>query len=145
MDQPIFTYWKFLTLTYYTGKAALSPVTVLPLRPWVLRLFGARIGSDVAIDGVVDTPFLTTIGDRTLVGNGSHLAGNVTQNGALIIGRVQIGSDVTICMNAVVLPNTIIGDRAVVDIGAVVMPGSVIPAGETWRGNPARKWLGASV
>ena len=33
-----------------------------------------------------------------------------------------------------------IGEGAVVMGGAHVMPNTRIPAGETWRGNPARKW-----
>jgi carbonic anhydrase/acetyltransferase-like protein (isoleucine patch superfamily) len=42
----------------------------------------------------------------------------------------------------VVFPNTEIGAGAVVAGGSFVMPGTRIPAGESWRGNPARKWVG---
>jgi carbonic anhydrase/acetyltransferase-like protein (isoleucine patch superfamily) len=33
-----------------------------------------------------------------------------------------------------------VGDNAKVIGGSMVIPGSKIPAGEIWRGNPARKW-----
>jgi acetyltransferase-like isoleucine patch superfamily enzyme len=44
-------------------------------------------------------------------------------------------------VHSVVLPGTEIGDNATLLNGSYVVPGSKIPAGETWRGNPARKWL----
>ena len=61
--------------------------------------------------------------------------------GKLVCHPVRIGADVTIGANAIVMPGSTVGERAVVVSGSVVMPGTSIPAGETWRGNPARKWL----
>jgi acetyltransferase-like isoleucine patch superfamily enzyme len=58
----------------------------------------------------------------------------------LVVQPVHIGADVTIGANAIVMPGVTIGDGAVLMSGSVVMPGTTIPARETWRGNPARKW-----
>jgi len=141
LDDRNFTYWKLYSMVFYTGRALLIPWTHMAARPLVLKLFGARIGADVAIGGDIDSPYLTTIGAGTAIGNGSHVVGTMTVNDKIFIGRVRIGSNVTIAMNAVVLPDVEIGDNAVVEIGSVVMPGTRIPAGERWRGNPARKWM----
>jgi hypothetical protein len=143
LDDRNFTYWKLYSMVFYTGRAFLLPVTLVAARPLVLKLFGARIGADVAIGGDIDSPYLTTIGAGTAIGNGSHVVGTMTANEKIVIGRVTIGSNVTIAMNAVVMPDVEIGDNAVVEIGSVVMPGTRIPAGERWRGNPARKWMAA--
>jgi hypothetical protein len=136
-----FTYWKLYSMIFYTGRAFLLPLTLVAARPVVLKLFGARIGADVAIGGDIDSPYLTAIGDGTAIGNGSHVVGTMTVNDKIFIGPVKIGRNVTIAMNAVVLPDVEIGDNAVVEIGSVVMPGTRIPPGERWRGNPARKWM----
>jgi len=141
LDDKNFTYWKLYSMIFYTGRAFLMPLTLVAARPLVLKLFGARLGADIAIGGDVDSPYLTTIGDGTAVGNGSHVVGTMTVNDKIFIGSVRIGRNVTIAMNAVVLPDVEIGDNAVVEIGSVVMPGTRIPRGERWRGNPARKWM----
>lgn len=147
MDHPAFSYWKILSYIEMMGESCVYPTLTIPvfapLRPWVCRLFGARVGSETAIAGTIDSPYLTTIGDRSVIGARSYLTGNTIRDGHVFIGPVTIGNDVTICMDAIILPNVQIGDGAVVEIGAVVLPGSVIPAGEKWRGNPARKWMGA--
>lgn len=49
---------------------------------------------------------------------------------------VNIGSDVFIGTNAVILKGVTIGDRAVIGAGAVVTHN--VPADEIWAGNPAR-------
>ena len=141
LDDKNFTYWKLYSMVFYTGRAFLLPLTLMAARPVVLKLFGARVGADVAIGGDIDSPYLTTIGDGTAIGNGSHVVGTMTVNDRIFIGSVRIGRNVTIAMNAVVLPDVHVGDNAVVEIGSVVMPGTRIPPGERWRGNPARKWM----
>jgi serine acetyltransferase len=141
MDSSVFTYWKLLTVTYRLGQGSLSPLTPIFLRPLVESLFGARIGADVALGGTIDDPFLVTLGDRVILGNGSLVSGNVIANGKITIGEVRIGSDSTVGANAIVLPGCEIGDSALVMSGAMLNPKSKVPAGETWRGNPARKWV----
>ena len=76
-----------------------------------------------------------------VLGNASLVTGNYLSGGKLVCHPVRIGADVTIGANAIVMPGSTVGERAVVVSGSVVMPGTSIPAGETWRGNPARKWL----
>lgn len=140
MDHPNFTYWKLLTIITSLGEFSLLPFTTVFTKPIILKIFGAKIGKNVAIGGTVDDPFLITIGDNTIIGHDSLISGNATMNGKIIIGNVFIGNNVTIGTNSVVLPNTEIGNNSNVSIGSVILSGTKVPTTETWRGNPARKW-----
>jgi acetyltransferase-like isoleucine patch superfamily enzyme len=141
MDSPNFTYWKLLTIVYRLGQAALVPVTPIFLRPAIETLYGAKIGRDVALGGTLDDPYMVRIGDGAILGNSSLVSGNYISGGALTCGLVVIGRNVTVGANSVVFPGVEIGDGATLAGGSYVMPGTKIPAGEHWRGNPARKWL----
>lgn len=141
MDSPVFTQWKLLTIVYRLGQGALVPFTPVFVKPVVDALFGARIGSQVAFGGVIDDPYMVTVGDGAVLGHSSLVSANFIANGKLTCGEVKIGAGATIGANCVVLPNTVIGDGAVLMAGSYLMPGTTVPAGETWRGNPARKWM----
>jgi serine acetyltransferase len=141
MDSGVFAYWKLLTVTYRLGQGALRPLTPIFFKPLVEVLFGAKIGADVALGGTIDDPYLVTLGDGVILGNASLVSGNVIANGKIRIGEVRIDSGATVGANAIVLPGTQIGEKALVIAGAMVIADSAIPPGETWRGNPARKWM----
>ncbi len=141
MDSAVFTHWKLVTVLYRLGQGALLPFTSVFAKPLVEMLFGARIGANVALGGTIDDPYMVSIGDGAVLGNASLVSGNVISNGKVTFGKVTIGKGATVGANAVVLPGCEVGDGAVVVGGAFVMAGTKIPAGETWRGNPARKWL----
>lgn len=140
MESPVFAYWILLTVVRWLGQGALLPFTPVFMKPVISMLFGARIGADVALGGSIDEPCQVSIGDGAVIGFGSLVSGNLVNNGKLVIGEVKIGNSVMIGVHSVVLPGTEIGDNAVLLNGSYVVPGMKIPAGETWRGNPARKW-----
>lgn len=144
MDSPVFTRWKLVTIAYRLGQSALRPLTPVFLKPVVETLFGARIGRNVALGGVIDDPYMVAVGDGSVLGNASLVSGNFISGGLLTCGQVKIGRDVTVGANSVIFPDTEIGDGATLIGGAYVMPGSRIAAGEVWRGNPARKWVQAA-
>ena len=141
MDSRVFAYWKVLTIVYRLGQKALLPFTPEFVRPLIVRLFGGRVGSDVAIGGTVDDPYLVSIGDGAVLGNNSLVSGSVIAQGRITLGRVSIGAGATVGVNAVVLPGSEIGEGAMLVGGSIVLVGTRIPPGETWRGNPARKWV----
>lgn len=141
MDSGVFVYWKLLTILYRLGQAALLPFTPVFVKPVVEMLFGAKIGANVALGGTIDDPYLVRLGDGVVLGNASLVSGNVIVNGKIRIGEVRIDHGATIGANAIVLPGAHVGEKALVISGAVVIADSTIPPGETWRGNPARKWM----
>ena len=144
MDSPIFTYWKLLTIVHRLGRGALLPFTPVFAKPVVEILFGAKVGADVALGGIIDDPYMISIGDRVVLGNASLISGNVITNGKITLGKISVGAGATVGANAIVLPGCEVGDNAIVMGGAMVMAGTKVPAGETWRGNPARKWQGSA-
>lgn len=140
VSHPNFVYWKVLMVVFDMGRFALNPFTTMPLRPLIAKLYGATIGKNVAIGGTIEDAHLITIGDGVVIGNQSLISGNMTMNGKILFGRVSIGNCVTIGANSVIMPNVEIGDNVLLGVGSVVLPGTRIPQGESWRGNPARKW-----
>ena len=141
MDSAVFTYWKLLTIVIRLGQGALLPFTPVFVRPLVAVLFGARVGANVALGGTIDDPYRVEVGDGAVLGSASLVSGNMLHGGKLTCGPVKIGAGATVGINSVVFPNTLVGENSTLLGGSYVMPGSKIPAGETWRGNPARKWL----
>ena len=141
MESRTFAHWKLITVIYHFGQAALRPLTPVFFKPLVSTLYGARLGKGVALGGTIDAPFLVTVGNEAIIGANSLVMANYTLGDSLVCGQVRIGDGVTIGVNAVVFPDVEIGDRATLIGGSYVMPGTRIPPGETWRGNPARKWI----
>lgn len=142
-DSTVFAYWKLITVVQRLGQGALRPFTPVFLLPVVDALYGARIGKDVAFGGEINDPYLVSVGDGTTLGTQSIVSGSFIGQGALTCGFVRIGRNVTVGPNTTIFPGTEIGDGASVLIGSCLMPGARIPAGEVWRGNPARKWVQA--
>jgi putative colanic acid biosynthesis acetyltransferase WcaF len=130
-------------------------------RVWLLRAFGARIGSGcrlkpglrvkfpwrlqvghacwLAEDAWIDNLAPVVLGDRVCLSQGTYLCtGNHDFSSPgfdLRLGPISIGSEAWIAARAVLAPGTQVGPGAVVALGAVVS-GSV-PAGAIVRGNPA--------
>lgn len=140
MQDSVFQYWKLLTMLYMFGQRALFLVSFPPMIPVIARLFGAKIGKNVAIGGTIDTPFLVSIGDNSVLGFGSLISGNIVFNDKIIIGRVDIGANSTVGIYSVIMPNVRIGHNVLLVTNSVLIQGSEIPDNEIWKGHPARKW-----
>lgn len=140
MEDSVFQYWKFLTMIHMFGERALFVLCFPPFVPLIAKLFGAEMGKNIAIGGRIDSPFLVSIGDNSVLGHGSLVSGNVIQDNKIILGRVKIGNQTTLGVFSVVMPAVQIGNHVKLVTGSVVVQGSVIPDHESWKGNPARKW-----
>jgi putative colanic acid biosynthesis acetyltransferase WcaF len=140
-------------------------------RAMLLRLFGARLGTNVRFRRTVkiEIPWhLTigshvsigdrailyalgkiTIGDRSFVSQYAHLCAGThdyrTSDYPLIRSPITIGEDVWIAADAFVGPGVTIADRALVGARAVVVkdvPEQMIVAGNPARVIKQREWLG---
>lgn len=110
------------------------------------RFLGVQVGRDCRIGthAFGTEPWLVRLGDRVTVTAGTVF---LTHDGATCLvcdakgrryryARIEVGSDVFIGVNSILLPGVRIGDRVVIAAGSVVtksVPDNVIVAG-----NPAR-------
>ena len=131
-------------------------------RCFLLRLFGAKIGRDVRIQGSVRVwqPWRLRIGDDSWIDGNVNLytvddiaigSNSVISEGSflctathdphnagfeLLTRPIEVGRNVWIAARAIILPGVTVNDHAVVGAGAVVS-GNVSPS-TTVVGNPAR-------
>lgn len=139
MDEAAFTYWKLTTVIYELGRGALLPFTTVFSRPLVAKLFGAKIGRDIALGGVLADPHLIWIGDYAILGHNSVLTPHAITSGSIMLGEVRIQDRATVGVNTVIMPGVELGEGSVVTAGSVVTMDTHIPPGELWGGVPACK------
>jgi acetyltransferase-like isoleucine patch superfamily enzyme len=122
------------------------PMFFLP-RITYARYIGVSVGKNcrLYIRSWGSEPFLITIGDRVTIASRTRI---LTHDGATCLiknsngkryqkyARVNIGNDVFIGMNSIIMPGVTIGDRSIIAAGSVVTknvsPGIVV------GGNPAK-------
>lgn len=115
-----------------------------------LKKLGVSIGKNCELSTEVfwgSEPYLVSIGDHVRVTSGVRF---ITHDGGVwvlrelygneeidLFGRIEIGNNVHIGMDSIIMPNVKIGDNVIVGCGAVVTKD--IPSGEIWGGIPAKK------
>jgi hypothetical protein len=110
-----------------------------PSMPFLIPLMGAVVGKNLAFSGKVFNADLLELGNNVLIGEDAFLTGHLQHANKFILGKIQIGSDVTIGMRSLILPDVEIGDRVIIASHAVVKIGTKIPPDEIWGGVPAKK------
>lgn len=128
----------FLVLFYPITRSGVMPVPLLRL---FYQALGGRFGINSYTSGIVFDPIFVTIGDNSILGQGSVIVPHAIEGLHLSHERVRIGSNVTIGVNAVVLQGCVIEDDAKIGIGAVVAKNTHIGRGEIWLGVPARRYV----
>ncbi|MCF8143878.1 MAG: acyltransferase [Deltaproteobacteria bacterium] len=111
-----------------------------------LRSRGVSIGRDCLIltENFSTEPYLIEIGDHVGIAGGVQFITHVGEAwvirdecpNAQILGRIRIGNNCVIGMNAVIMPGTTIGSDCVVGANSVVK--GEIPDNSVVAGNPAR-------
>lgn len=114
------------------------------------RSLGVRIGSNVHFYGMSRSmfgsePWMIRMGDNVHITAGVQF---VTHDGGTLVLRkeipslewsapIDIGNDVYIGINTIILPGTTIGDRSIIGAGSVVS--KPVPANSVYGGAPARR------
>ena len=140
-----------------------SPRPCFGFRRWLLRCFGAQVGSGVNIypSAIIYYPWnleigddsaigewsliynlgRITIGERTTVSQRVHLCAGTHDyrkpDLQLIKPPIFIGDEVWICADAFIGPNVTVGNRAIVGAASVVVKNC--NSGYIYAGNPASK------
>lgn len=136
------------------GKKASSETYVA-----YLKKIGVKIGRDCTIysprNTIIDEqyPWLISIGNHVRITEGVILLthdyswsvlkriNSEKKNGAILgaAGNIEIGNNVFIGMNAIILRNVTIGDNVIIGVGSVVSKDC--ESGWVYAGNPAKKLM----
>jgi hypothetical protein len=116
-----------------------------PLCKFFYRLLGARMGKGILPVGgyIADPHGLIRVEEDAIIGWDALLLphAHVTVQGRdlLVLGRIEIGKGAIIGARSVIMPGVTVGENAMINVMSLVPMNTVIPPGETWGGNPARK------
>ncbi len=142
--KPMWSWWAMKTeavaVMYWglAGKVLLDHLTGTPFLPWVLRLFGARMGKGICMHTTDITEFdCVTVGDFCTINAASALQTHLYEDRVMKVGRVELGAGVSVGSNATVLYDSKVGDFARLRPLTVIMKGESIPAHSEWEGSPA--------
>lgn len=121
-------------------RSAAGRVAARFVRLWARALSGCYLSEAATIGGGLRMPHPTgvVVGEGVIVGKDATIFQNVTLgSGDVAAGAYpELGDNVTIFANAVVVGRVRIGDGARIGAGAIVLKD--VPAGRTAVGNPAR-------
>lgn len=142
--KPMWSFWAMRTeavaVLYggLVGKASSEFLRGTPFLPWVLRLYGCRIGKGVWMDLTDVTEFdCVIVGDYCSLNMMSCLQTHLYEDRIMKVGRVHLGRGVTVGPGATVLYDSVVGDWARLGPLTVVMKGESIPGNTQWVGAPA--------
>ena len=106
--------------------------------PWVMRLFGAKIGKRAWLDSTDMTEFdCVTLGDDCELNNHTGPQTHLFEDRIMKIGTVKIGNAVTVRSRSTVLYNTQVHENVVLEPMTLVMKGETLPSDSIWSGSPA--------
>ncbi|WP_420714048.1 Pls/PosA family non-ribosomal peptide synthetase [Streptomyces sp. NRRL WC-3742] len=120
--------------------ALLNSLTGTPAAPWVMRLFGARIGRRVWLNTTYLTEFdLVEVGDDAAVGEFTSLQTHLFEDRVMKMSEVVVGPAGSVGARCVVLYDAQVGAGTTLDAMSLVMKGEHLPPRTQWRGIPARR------
>jgi putative colanic acid biosynthesis acetyltransferase WcaF len=153
---------RFLWWTVYTALFRYSPRPLHRWRSFLLRCFGARLGSGchiyasariwapwnlecgswacIADDAEVYNPVTVSLGEGVVVSQGAYLCAAshdyADPEFPLIHGAIVVGKRSWVAARAIVLMGVTIGEGSVIGAGSVVTKD--VPPNTVCAGNPAR-------
>jgi len=144
VNKPMWSWWAMRTeavSVLYGGlssKIMLDYVRGTPFLPWLLRLYGTKIGRGTYINCADLTEFdCVRIGDFSVVNMHANPQTHLYEDRVMKVGRIDIGRGVTLGSGSLVLYDTKIGDFARLAPLTVVMKGESVPAHTMWVGAPS--------
>jgi len=136
---PAIRWYIHNALTYLMRFTFLEFITPTPFNLLFYRLMGMKIGNGTVINTAhLSDPSLIEMGKQVTLGGSVTIVAHYGQGGYLVLAPVKIGDKATIGLRAIVMGGVEIGEGAKIMPGSVLLPKTVVPAGETWGGVPAR-------
>jgi non-ribosomal peptide synthetase-like protein len=144
IHKPMWSWWAMraesVSVLYggLSSKIMLDYVRGTPFMPWLLRLYGVKIGRGTYLNCADLTEFdCVSIGDYSVVNLHATPQTHLYEDRVMKVGRIEIGRGVTLGSGSVVLYDTRIGDFARLMPLTVVMKGEAVPAHTMWCGAPS--------
>ena len=144
--QPMWSWWAMraeAVAVLYGGlanKVMLDYVRGTPFLPWLLRLYGMKVGKGTYINCTDVTEFdCIEIGDFAVINMHVNPQTHLYEDRIMKVGHVRIGRGATLGTGSIVLYDARIGEFARTMPLTVVMKGETIPAHSIWEGAPARQ------
>lgn len=113
-----------------------------PLTRYLLfKGMGAKIDPSFAIepDVTISEPWALTVGKDVMIGGACLISSHKRERLVVSHMPIEIGDGATIGTRCTLMPGVKIGERALIGANSLVVSGTVVPPGEVWSGNPARK------
>jgi len=127
-------------LTYMVRYTFIDLITPTPFSLFFYRSMGMKIGRQAELNtSNISDPALITLEDGVTVGGSATLLAHYAVGGFLVISPLIIRKNATIGLKAILMGGVEIGEGAKILPNSVVLPKTVVPAGETWSGVPAKK------
>ncbi len=152
MVRPMWSWWAMRTeavaVIYWglAGKVMLDHLRGTPFLPWLLRLFGTKVGRGVFMDMTDITEFdCVSVGDYAALNALCALQTHLYEDRVMKVGKVFVGNGVTVGAGSTVLYDTLVSDHARLGPLTLVMKGEQIPAHSEWVGAPAEPKAAAII
>lgn len=134
------TFFKFVLFSamYLPLIKLLRLFGLEPLATKYAKLLGAKIGKNVILAGRINDPFLTEIGDNSVIGGHSIISAHTGED-KLILKRVKIGKNCIVGGWAHIMPGVIMEDDAVLGARSLATKNKVLKSYKVYGGVPARE------
>jgi non-ribosomal peptide synthetase-like protein len=134
-------YFRFWVVKILVRSAPVVMFYGSPIYNLYLRLLGARIGSNVVLEGrfVPVCTDLIAIGDNTILRKDSILLGYRAQSNFIHTGPIEIGRNAFVGEASVLDIGTSMGDDTQLGHASSLQSGQRIPDGKRYHGSPAQE------
>jgi non-ribosomal peptide synthetase-like protein len=134
-------YFRFWVVKTLVRSAPVVMFYGSPIYNLYLRLLGARIGSNVVLEGrfVPVCTDLVAIGDNTILRKDSILLGYRAQSNFIHTGPIEIGRNAFVGEASVLDIGTVMGNDTQLGHASSLQTGQRIPDGKRYHGSPAQE------
>ena len=139
-----FYYFRFWFVKKCVDITQVSLLTGTPFLAIYYRLMGTKIGKNVYLGSDRVRVFdLVSLGNNSSISKEAYIMGYVVEDGMLKLGRISIGNNCFVGARSLLHQNSRMeDDSALLELS--MLPGNcTIPAGQTWRGSPAKPYNSA--
>ncbi len=131
--------WWVLSNTSYDIALNLTKLLFFhsPIPNFFYKLFGMKMGKNLANFGYIYDPDAIEVGDNVLIGTYAILSGHYINKGKIYRGKVKVGNNSIIGASTIIAPGVKIEDNTEIFAHSLVLPFRKVTTGR-WAGIPIR-------